>query len=752
MFKKNYTLWRFVAITVMVFGALVGCQPSPAATPNPTAIPSIVPSAIPSASPFPQVIVTPVQPEIPSLFETLADYFQVGAALEPDQLNDGQHAYLLTRHFNGLTPENVMKPISIQPSEGNFEWMGADRLVQFAKTNNISVHGHTLVWHSQVPDWMFNDSQGKPLTATPENKTLVLKRLETHIQALVGRYKGEIAVWDVINEAIDPSYPDCMRRTKWFELTGSDYLATAFRAAREADPNARLIINDYGTTDPARRTCLYNLVRDLLAQAVPVDGVGHQMHVDIENPSAAAIEETILKFADLGVEQYVTELDMSIYTNDVSKYRKQPPEQILVQQGYRYKDIFEVFKRQAKHIKSVTFWGMADDHTWLTTFPIARINLPLLFDEKLQAKYAYWGIVDPSRLPVLVQKLNIAKNTPVIDGQAEVQWLAQSWVALPGEARFQTRWDEDHLYLFLQVETATPQTSVVDVFIDANNGKTSAYENDDQRYTFKGGQCAACQGVKFSITPNESGYALEAAFPLSPAVKSGKEVGFDIRVAAEGQPSVAWNDTTLSQDSDTSKYGMLILSNAAKLTTAAPGTPVIDGDEDAVWATAPEIATDVWVLGNSGATAKVRLLWDKGHLYAYAVVTDSLLSKASRNVWEQDSVEVFLDQNNAKSASYEPDDGQYRVNFDNEQSYNGAAASAETFKTATRVVPGGYVVELMVTLTSVEAQDGVLVGFDFQVNNDENGDGVRDSVAMWNDPTGQSYQNTSRIGVLLLTK
>jgi endo-1,4-beta-xylanase len=340
----------------------------------------------------------PVQTDIPSVYETLSPYFVVGAAIEPDQLDQEQHNILLTRHFNSITAENAMKPGSIQPSEGEFRWTGPDKLVQYARDNDMAIHGHTLVWHQQAAEWMFEDSEGNPLAATPENKELVLQRLETHIRAVVGRYKDDVQVWDVVNEVIDPGNSDCMRRSRWYELTGTDYIVTAFRVADEVAPDAVLLINDYSTTEPQKRTCLYDVVSDLQAQGVPIDGVGHQMHISIASPSAEVIEETILMFAELGVEQHITELDMSIYANDIDSYTTVPDE-ILVRQGKRYKAVFDAFKRQADHIQSVTFWGLADDHTWLKTFPVARINLPLLFDERLQAKPAYWGVVDPTKLP-----------------------------------------------------------------------------------------------------------------------------------------------------------------------------------------------------------------------------------------------------------------------------------------------------------------------------------------------------------------
>jgi endo-1,4-beta-xylanase len=179
------------------------------------------------------------------------------------------------------------------------------------------------------------------------------------------------------------------------------------------------------------------------------------------------------------------------------------------------------------------------------------------------------------------------------------------------------------------------------------------------------------------------------------------------------------------------------------------GTPIVDGVEDPVWAGAPEIATNTWVLGTSGATARVKTLWDAGHLYVLAHVTDALLSKVSANAWAQDSIEVFLDQNNAKTSEYQPDDGQFRVNYENTQSFGGSA-SAGQIVSATRVVPGGYDVELAIALDPTLSRSGTVIGFDFQVNDDALGNGVRSSVVTWNDPTGESFRNTSRFGVLRL--
>jgi len=699
----------------------------------------------------------PIQ-DIQSVYAFHEDDFLVGAALEPTQLASDRHVELFTKHFNSLTAENAMKPGSIQPEEGVFNWSGADALADFARANDVAIHGHTLVWHQQAAEWMFENAAGEPLTPTLENKQLVLDRLEDHIVAVVNRYEDVVNVWDVVNEVIDASQDDCLRRSRWYELTGSDYISTAFTIAAREAPTATLILNDYGETNPAKRACMYNLVKDLQDDGVPVHGIGMQMHINIQNPPLSAIDQTIAMFAELG-EVHITELDMSIYTNDVDSY-DEVPEEVLIKQGYRYKDIFEIFRSHAADIGSVTFWGLADDHTWLTGHPIDRINLPLLFDEELQAKWAYWGVIDPSQLPVLIKEQLVSEATPVVDGMTETLWEMLPWIEIgsTGEvtASFQTRWDdEDNLYVIVKVEDPTEDPGdKVEVFVDQNNGKTETYEGDDRYYTFPS---ETFLGMNFVIITDTQGYVLEAKLPLTATLAPGTRLGFDVRVTDGSDGSVlSWNDPTHSQLTNPSQFGTLVLIDEIKLTTAIEGTPVIDGYADALWNDATEIETDVWVEGTSGATAKVKTMWDADHLYVYAVVSDTLLSKESANPWEQDSVEVFVDQNNAKTTSYEADDGQYRVNFDNEQSFGGAA-SADTLTSATRVIAGtpatllidgAYIVEVAITLTEVMPQPGVFIGFDFQVNNDEDGNGTRDSVAIWNDPTGQSYQNTSRIGVL----
>ena len=332
---------------------------------------------------------TPIQTGIPALKDAFS--FPIGAAVSRATLL-GEHGQLLAKHFNSLTAGNSMKWDATERTENTFSYTDGDAMVTFAKANNIKVRGHTLVWHNQTPSWVFLDAAGATMTATAENKTLLLSRLENHIRNVAGHYANDIYAWDVVNEVIDENQSDGLRRSTWYNITGLDYIRTAFRVAREVAPNAKLYINDYNTTVAAKRDKLYNLVSQLKAEGIPVDGVGHQMHCNVDWPSAADTDAALTKFAALGVEQQVTEMDVSVYTDSSSTYPTISPD-LLTKQAARYKALFDVFVAHKSQLTSVTLWGLADDDTWLKTYPITRLDLPLLFDEQLQAKPAYWSLI-----------------------------------------------------------------------------------------------------------------------------------------------------------------------------------------------------------------------------------------------------------------------------------------------------------------------------------------------------------------------
>lgn len=351
-----------------------------------------------------------IQTDIPSIFETLAAYFPVGAEVDSTDLT-GPHAQLLARHFNSLVSGNDMKWDAIEPQEGNFTFATADSEVAFAQAHSMLVRGHNLVWAngSQTPAWVFRQADGvTPLSASnPADVTLLTQRIQNHIKNEVQHFGSAIYVWDVVNEPLDPSQSDCLSHGPFYQVLGARYLEIALRAARQFAPNGtQLFINDFSTTDSQRLACLIRVVAQLRLKKVPLDGVGHEMHNHIDNPSPLAMFVAIDVLGTIfpRLHQQVTELDLSVYKagDNTSNYGANGgtvPDSLITQQGYLYRDYFKAFRALRGKLDAVTFWGMADDNTWLDNFPIHRLDLPLPFDTRLQAKPAYWGIVDPSKLP-----------------------------------------------------------------------------------------------------------------------------------------------------------------------------------------------------------------------------------------------------------------------------------------------------------------------------------------------------------------
>ncbi|PCH71381.1 MAG: 1,4-beta-xylanase [Bacteroidales bacterium] len=314
------------------------------------------------------------------------DYFDIGAAIEPNAIDNTNDAKLMKRHFNSLTAENVMKWSSLQKTEGNFTYTSADKIVNFAHNNDMKVRGHALCWHQQAPDWIFED---KGQTASKE---VVLERLRTHISNIVAHFKGKVYAWDVVNEAIDDG-GNIYRGSKWYNICGEDFIIEAFKAAREADPNLKLFYNDYSTTQPIKRDKIYKLLKKLKDKGL-VDGIGMQSHWNINAPSNGLIIDAIQKYASLGIEIQITELDVSVYPSN-SDSESEYTNSIETQQQIAYARFFSTFRTYKDNITSVTFWGATDKDSWLNNWPVSgRTNYPLLFDSKHNPKQSYFSVID----------------------------------------------------------------------------------------------------------------------------------------------------------------------------------------------------------------------------------------------------------------------------------------------------------------------------------------------------------------------
>jgi endo-1,4-beta-xylanase len=345
----------------------------------------------------------------PGLAATYAGCFPIGAATNSTTYQT--HAPILTQHFSSVTCENEMKFDALEPTENYFTYGPADNIVAFAVGNGMKVRGHTLVWHRQDPAWLFIDSTGAPVSSD-----VLLARMRNHIANVVGHFKGKVYAWDVVNEAMmdDGTYrtgdePSTDSSSSWYGIIGPSYIAEAFQAAHDADPDAKLFYNDYRHYLPAKRDAIYNMLQNLLAAGVPIHGVGLQAHLNIQpstNPNnqsyqqtVAAEEEAIKLYATLGLDVQITEMDISLYiagmqyTPDMFYTAATFTDALQASQADRYREFFQLFRRYRGVITGVTTWGIADDATWLSQLSSGRQDFPLLFDLNHQPKKAFDAVV-----------------------------------------------------------------------------------------------------------------------------------------------------------------------------------------------------------------------------------------------------------------------------------------------------------------------------------------------------------------------
>ena len=392
-----------------------------------------------------QFMPPPVIENIPPIAQAYSGNFPVGfAALQQDIL--GPHGQLAALHYNSVTPGNDLKWDTTEPTEGNFNFVPGDNILAFAQAHGMKMRGHNFVWYQQVPNWVFLDQTGVDMSTEPfseANKQLLLSRLKNHIDALINHYQGNIFVWDVVNEAIDESQANGFRRSKWYMITVDpnappgppEYMDDAFLYAREAldglslsRKQVELCYNDFNTTIAAKRQFIFNWVQGAIARGVPIDCVGNQFHNNINFPiddqgsasSKQSVIDTLNLFASLTstagvpIVNEITEFDINIYRfGQCSQTFYFDNDDLLagdttdlINEGYRYRDYFQIFKNLKNEIDDVTIWGLADDDSWLNPslntvgcIGITANNAPLPFDAYLQHKFAYTGLVNPLALP-----------------------------------------------------------------------------------------------------------------------------------------------------------------------------------------------------------------------------------------------------------------------------------------------------------------------------------------------------------------
>jgi endo-1,4-beta-xylanase len=345
-----------------------------------------------------------------SLKDAFKGKFLIGVAINSNQASgrDTASVRIVKQQFNSVVPENCMKSEVIHPQEDRFDFTQADQYVKFGEENKMYIIGHCLIWHSQTPPWFFVDKDGKDVS-----REVLIERMKKHISTVVGRYKGRVKSWDVVNEAINDN--GTWRESKFYKIIGEDFVRLAFKFAHEADPNALMCYNDYSMANPEKREGVIKMIRKLQEEGIKVDGIGMQGHLSMDFPSVAEEEKSILAFSKLGVKLMITELDLTVlpspkknmgadvstsymYKKKMNPYPAGLPDSVAVKWNNRMNDFFKLFLKHQDKIIRVTLWGVTDVQTWRNDWPIpGRSDYPLLFDRNYKAKPVVEMIINEAK-------------------------------------------------------------------------------------------------------------------------------------------------------------------------------------------------------------------------------------------------------------------------------------------------------------------------------------------------------------------
>ena len=554
-----------------------------------------------------------IQKDLLPLKDVYQDDFLIGAAISAEDM-EGVRFDMLKMHHNSVTTANAMKPDALQNQKGVFTFDGADKLIEKALAEGMKVHGHTLLWHQQSPQWMntTTDAEGN---AVPLSREEALENLRTHITTVMEHFGNKVISWDVVNEGMNdnPSNPadwrKALRQSPWYQAIGEDYIEQAFLIARgvlDAHPDwdVKLYYNDYNEDNQNKATAIYSMVKELnenYAKDHPgkllIDGVGMQGHHNSRtNPENVKL--SLERFISLGVEVSITELDIQAGSNYTLTQEE------AEYQAYLYALMFKTFKENSQHIARVTLWGMDDGTSWRSA------TNPLLFDKNLQAKPAYHAVIDPdavmagySREVVEANESSASYGTPVVDGVIDAVWsdtaameisrYQLAWQGANGTAK--ALWDDKNLYVLFQVsdaqlDKASPnpwEQDSIEVFVDENNEKTSFYQDDDGQFrvnyenttSFNPESIAA--GFESAVAVSGTNYVVEVKIPFRTITpESGAVIGFDVQIndGRDGarQSVATWNDLTGNGYQDPSVFGNLkLVSKEAAAVEATRGDAIV---------------------------------------------------------------------------------------------------------------------------------------------------------------------------------
>lgn len=728
-----------------------------------------------------------------SVTESLGNGSIAGTAIMSSEISDDTLMALVKKHFNAVTFGNELKPdalfnyqigqsvdsttITFQGKElkvpvvndkqENLDFSRADAMLDKilewnnANPNNkIRVRGHVLVWHSQTPEWFFHEDYdvAKPYA----DKETMNRRLEWFIfsvfdhyfgKAANGKYDGLFYGWDVVNEAVngntyrddkvisdasDTSTSDTRHGSNsmwWRVYKSNEFIINAFKYANKYAPNdVELYYNDFGETDNTKCEGIVKLINDVKsADGTRLDAFGMQAHYNVDGFSAAQFKSVAKKYAQAAGKVQLTELDFKASsTYDGTAATK---ESEYTKMAYCHKNLYEAIKalkEEGANVSGITVWGVIEPNSWLHSQSdlgggaSGSAQCPLLFDGNYKAKPAYWAYVDATKLQPAIQKVTI---TEAKDGNiaGETYTIDQGAV----QAEFIPVWDADGLTVQVKVkDTTVNDADAVTVYVDPDN---SASDITPHKVTVARTAAAAIAG----------GYQATVKVSMK-GLKVAQQISLDVVVNNDGETG-SFNDLTGKQESSSKYYAVATMKPGIE--KIPYGTISVDADADAAWGNAVNIP--LTINKGSEASANAKVLWDDDNLYVYATVNDAVLDKTGAQTHEQDSLEVFIDEDNGKTASYGEDDKQYRINYNNGQSFNGKKCLAENVKSATKTIDGGYVVEAAFKWTDIKPANGTKIGLELQINDAKGG--KRIGTLSWYDETGMGWSGSNVYGTVELT-
>ncbi|WP_051233726.1 endo-1,4-beta-xylanase [Butyrivibrio sp. NC3005] len=702
-----------------------------------------------------------VEYDIPNLRDkmcaVLGDDFIVGTAISYQEFADNMEMELVTKHFNGVTLGNELKPDSMLRKDAELEdvtlnghtfkfpklnYETPERYLDFfVKWNNehpdkkIRIRGHVLVWHNQTPEFFFHEDYdlGKPFV-TPEVMNLRLeyyiKSVAQHFTSEGSKYKDMFYGWDVVNEAVSDgtgTYRNDNENSKWWAVYKSpEFIKNAFVYANKYMPKSiALFYNDYNETMESKTKGICQLLTDVKnTEGARIDGMGMQAHYQItsNSPSMEQFKKSARAYGKIVGQVQVTELDFKGSANSKDERLAQ-----------RYKDVYDTIRRlrnEGCNITGMTIWGVVDKHSWLQTQNSAgggstdnSRQYPLLFDNNYKAKNSFYALADAGELEPEIKSVRLVQMLEEDYSVGE----NYSFNKDGGNVSFTPMWSTDGLNVKVKVpdNSFDSQDSVTLFASDSDGIKQVTVSRKDAKEV-------------------NGGYEAELKLSVNGKSLSSNEVKMDVLVNDNGNKS-AFNDTTFNQASSNKFFAE---TTVKPLLNVQKGSVLIDGKiDDKDWDKAEEVPLTINV--GSKVSAKAKLLWDEENLYVLMNVKDDVLNKDSSQNHEQDSIEVFIDENNHKTSSYEDDDKQYRINYENKQSFNGKKCVEENVKSSAVVTKDGYMIEAAFKWTDIKPSNGTAVGLELQIN-DADGSGKRIGTLSWSDKTGNGWSSTSVYGTICL--